>query len=308
MKILLTGSTGLIGSRFEALMYEAHDIIPLVSSQGIDITDKDSVAGFLKDKDFDVVIHLAGKTDVDGCEMDKEEDLKTLNYREEEILDFDARDVNTVDWKGKKTAIAINTIGTKNLYDIAREYNKKFVYISSDFIFSGNEEFSSEETKPSPVNWYGTSKYLGEKIIDTSGDLIVRLSFPYGYANPVKKDLVWKLLDVLSLRDQVSLVADQIITPTFIDDIVHGLIFLLEKKSAGTFHLTGSSSLSPLQIGQKIKETFSLTTEIAESKLADVYAGKAPRPFHSIMKNDKLLHLGYQTKTFEEGLALLNSA
>jgi len=308
MKILLTGSTGLIGSRFEELMYEAHDIIPLSSSHGIDITDKDSIAVFLKDKDFDVVIHLAGKTDVDGCEMDKEEDLKMLNYREEEILGLDVRNVSTSAWKGKKTAIAINTIGTKNLYDVTHEYNKKFVYISSDFIFSGNEEFNSEETKPSPVNWYGMSKYLGEKVIDTSVDLIVRLSFPYGYANPVKKDLVWKLLDVLSSRDQVSLVADQVITPTFIDDIVHGLIFLLEKNSVGTVHLTGSSSLSPFQIGQKIKETFLLTTEITESKLADVYAGKAPRPFHSIMKNDKLLHLGYQTKTFEEGLALLNSA
>lgn len=308
MKILLTGSTGLIGSRFEELMYEAHDIIPLSSSHGIDITDKESISGFLKDKDFDVVIHLAGKTDVDGCEMDKEEDLKALNCREEDLLDFDVRNVDTVSWKGKKSAIAINTIGTKNLYDVTRELNQKFVYISSDFIFSGNEEFNSEETKPSPVNWYGMSKYLGEKIIDTTNDLVVRLSFPYGYANRVKKDLVWKLLEVLSSRDEVGLVGDQIITPTFIDDIVHGLIFLLEKNSVGIFHLSGSNSLSPLQIGQKIKETFSLSTILTESRLAEVYAGKAPRPFHSIMKNDKLLHLGYQTKTFEEGLALINSA
>jgi dTDP-4-dehydrorhamnose reductase len=149
------------------------------------------------------------------------------------------------------------------------------------------------------------SKYLGEKVINQSSDLIIRISFPYGHISPVKKDFVWKLHDLIASRDEVSLISDQTITPTFIDDVVMGIDFLLEHEICGIVHLTGSSSHSPKEISEKIKQTFGLSTSIGESKLEDVYAGKAARPLQSIMKNDKLKNLGFVPKTFDQGLDLI---
>lgn len=308
MKIILTGATGLIGSRFEELMFENHEIIPLSSEQGVDITDKESIANFLTGKNADVIIHLAAKTDVDACETDKNIDLGILNIDGNSLGSLDVKSLKSEEWKGKKTAFAVNTIGTKNLYEIAKEKGIKFVYISTDFVFSGHDDSYTEESIPSPVDWYGATKYFAEKLIDISSNLIVRLSFPYGYPSPVKKDVFWKLHDFIREREEVSLISDQKITPTFIDDIVAGLDFLISNNANGVFNLTGSGSLSPKEIGEKIKETFGYRTLIKESHLADVYAGKAARPLQSIMKNDKLANLGFKTKSFDEGLALISSA
>jgi len=301
MKIILTGATGLIGSRFEALMFESYEIIPLSSSDGVDITNRGSMESFLSGKNADVVIHLAGKTDVDSCEEDKDTDLGILNIDEEKIKSLDTNDLDSSVWQDKNTAFAINTIGTKNLYDIAKEKGIKFVYISTDFVFPGNGEYT-EDSQTGPINWYGMTKWYGESLIDNTKDLIVRLSFPYGYSSPVRQDFVQKLIDLLRDKDEVSLVENQTITPTFIDDIVNGLDFLLSKNATGIHHLTGSSYLTPLEIGEKIKNTFSFETIINTTNMEALYAGKAPRPFQSKMQNAKIRNLGFNPKTFDEGL------
>ena len=307
MRIILSGASGLIGSRFEELLFETHDIIPLSSEHGVDITSQSSLAEFFLGKGVDVVIHLAAKTDVDGCELDREDDMSQLAIDPADIINLDVKNLYSDDWKDKKTAFAVNTIGTKNLYEVATKNGAKFVYISTDFVFSGTEDSYDEESTPNPVDWYGMTKYFGEKVVDTANNLIVRLSFPYGHQSPVKKDVVWKLYDFLTSRDEVNLISDQVITPTFIDDIVYGLDFLLSKNATGIYNLTGGSSLSPMQIGEKIKEVFFLSTKIGPSRLEDVYKDKALRPQKSVMKCKKIEELGFKTKTFDEGLALIKT-
>jgi dTDP-4-dehydrorhamnose reductase len=270
MRIILTGASGLIGSRFEELLFEKHEIIPLSSTNGVDITNKESIENFLQDKDADVVVHLAAKTDVDGCEIDKPEDLSMLDTLDDQVMQVKIDEIEQDVWKGKSSAFAINSIGTKNLYDVAQARGWKFVYISTDFVFSGKEDSYTEESETSPVDWYGMTKWFGEKVVVKENDLIVRLSFPYGYRSPVKKDVVWKLHDFIEQKEEVSLISDQVITPTFIDDIVYGVEFLLQKNVAGIFHLTGSSSLSPFDIGTKIKNVFGFSTTINTSHLAYV--------------------------------------
>ena len=138
-------------------------------------------------------------------------------------------------------------------------------------------------------------------------DLIVRLSFPYGYKSPVKADFVQKLIGLLREKDEVSLIEDQTITPTFIDDIVHGLDFLIAENATGIYHLTGSSFEDTYEIGQKIKKEFGLSTKINATTRAQLYKGRAPRPFQSIMKNDRIVQLGFKPKTFDEGLNLVKN-
>lgn len=308
MRIILSGASGLIGARFEELMYETHEIIPLVSTHGVDITNPASLSEFFLGKGVDFVIHMAAKTDVDQCEQDRNDDMSHLAIDPSDILNLDVANLFSEDWRDKKSAFAVNSIGTKNLYEATVKVGAKFVYISTDFVFSGKEDSYDEESKPNPVDWYGMTKYFGEKVVDPVNNLIVRLSFPYGYQSPIKKDIVWKLYDFLSSKEEVSLISDQTITPTFIDDIVNGLDFLLSKNATGIYHLTGASSLSPMQIGEKIKQAFNLQTKIKPSRLDDVYKDKAPRPFQSIMQNARIKNLGFTTKTFDQGLEIIKNS
>ncbi len=311
MKIILTGATGLIGSRFEELMFENNEIIPL-SSKDTHIPSWDSVATFFDWKvkgQVDAIIHLAAKTDVDGCEQDKEEDLRLIRENVDERKNTTFHNIvwKPEDWFGSTSAFAINFIGTRNLYEEAKQRGIKFIYISTDFVFKGNGRYD-EESVPDPINWYGMTKWYGERLINVENDLIVRLSFPYGYPSPVKPDFIQKLIGFLRDREEVSLIEDQTITPTFIDDIVYGLDFLLQKKATGIYNLTGSSFEDPYHIGHMIKDAFGFATKINATTREQIYKGKAERPFQSIMRNDKLVHLGFKPKTFEEGLNLIKSA
>lgn len=309
MRIILTGATGLIGSRFEELMFERHEIIPL-SSKEVDIVNDDSVFSFFEKHTADVVIHLAAKTDVDGCEEDKDDDQKRIHHTvgeqtKVEMMDWDPSSwFASVDEKVKRSAFAINFLGTRNLYTEAKERGIKFIYISTDFVFKGNGKYD-EESMPNPINWYGMTKWYGEKLINTENDLIVRLSFPYGYPSPVKADFIQKLIGFLRDRDEVALIEDQTITPTFIDDIAFGLDFLLKNGATGIYNLTGSSYEDPYHIGYLIKSRFGFNTTINAATREQIYEGKAERPFQSIMRNDKIKNLGFTPKTFEEGLDLI---
>lgn len=306
MKIILTGATGLIGSRFEELMYENHEIIPM-TSKDVTITVDDSVDMFFEEKKADAVVHLAAKTDVDGCESDKENDQRIIKKNIGTQTEIEKMNWDIGDMFGNASAFAVNFYGTKNLYKAAKKRGMKFVYISTDFVFKGNDKYT-EESVPDPINWYGMTKWYGERLIDISKDLIVRLSFPYGYPSPVKQDFIHKLISLLKDKDEVSLIEDQTITPTFIDDIVGGLDFLLQKDATGIYHLTGSSYEDPYHIGQEIKSSYGLNTVINPALREEIYKDRAPRPFQSIMKNDKIKSLGFTPKTFKEGFELLKNS
>lgn len=306
MKIVLTGATGLIGSRFEELMSENYEIIPLSTSQGVDLTNKESIKQFLNNQYFDLVLHLAAKTNVDGCEEDKYKDMNGLKVSNQDLLDLDIYSVNSDKFISTNSAFAVNAIGTRNIYEYAKEKKSRFVYISTDFVFKGEGEYD-EGSSPDPINWYGMTKWYGEKVIKGTEDLIVRISFPYGYPSPVKKDFLQRLIDLLKQKDKVLLIEDQIITPTFIDDIIFGLDLLISKNASGIYHIAGSSSESPLDIGVMIKEAFKLSTAIESTSRNKVYAGKAARPFKSIMLNDKIRGLGFTPKSFIEGFTLVKS-
>lgn len=312
MKIAVTGTTGLIGTRFVELLNDTFEITQLTISNGVDITDKDSFAEKLKTDLPDFIVHLAAKTDVDGCETDKAEDMHKLKNEESlvgDILDFSR--LNSNNWNGQSSAFAINVFGTKNIAEIAAEMNIPLLYVSTDFVFFGDQEYYDEESSPKPVNWYGMTKYWGEEIVRSknSKNIIVRLSFPYGYKSQVKKDFVWMLVGLLEKGEKLSLVNDQIVTPTFIDDAVLGIKFLIEKKESGIFHVTGDSFESPYDAGVLVAKSFGYdSNNFNKISNEEYYKGRARRPFHVRMKNDKLAKLGFNTKTFQEGLRLIIGA
>jgi dTDP-4-dehydrorhamnose reductase len=300
MKIALTGATGLVGSRFFDLLKSRYEIVPLSSSFGVDITDRNKVRRFLGDANPALIVHLAAKTNVDACEEDKSSDLQKLE--KDKVLQNGKLSLENLDftsWKGSKSAFGINVVGTKNLSDYAAEKSLKMIYVSTDFVFDGESNRPyTEEDKPNPIDWYGHTKFWGEQAIAGNG-LIARISYPYGFKSNIKKDIIWILAELLSEKDSVQLVIDQIITPTFIDDIVHAIDFLIDKNAQGLFNIVGNNFLSPYEIGIAIAREFGLRElKIETTTRAKLYRGRAPRPFKVELKNDKIKDLGFKMTDF----------
>jgi dTDP-4-dehydrorhamnose reductase len=304
MKIALTGASGLVGSRFFDLLKSKYEIIPMSSSYGVDITDKNKVHKFLLSKSPTLIVHMAAKTNVDLCEEDYREDSKKL--KKEEILDkgeiiFEG--LGTEDWKGSRSAFGINVVGTKILSDYARKAEIPMIYMSTDFVFDGEKSGEyTEEDSTNPINWYGQTKLWGEKVLPEES-LIARISYPYGYRSQVKRDFVWGLLDILKKEDIARLICDQIITPTFVDDIIMALDLLIERKYLGLLNIVGNNFLSPYEIGVVISREFGLPEiKIDTTTREELYKGRARRPFKIMLKNDKLRALGFEMTDFFEAL------
>lgn len=281
-KIIGTGLSGMVGSKVVELLSDRYEFEDLSLEKGVDIRDKKKVKERIGQSKAKVVLHLAAKTDVDGCEKD-------------------------LPLKEKGVAWQVNVLGTKNIADACRVFNKKIIYISTDFVFDGSNPpvgGYTEKDSPSPVNWYGQTKYEGEKIAQKlKTSLILRIAFPFRASFPQKKDLVRLVLEKLEKREKIKAVSDQIITPTFIDDIACGLEVLIKKKATGVYHLVGSQFLSPFKMISLIASQFSFDSKFVSCvKMEDYYQDRAPRPKNLALKNEKAKKSGIKMRTFKEGL------
>jgi dTDP-4-dehydrorhamnose reductase len=311
MKIIGTGITGLVGSRIvELLTPKGFEFVNLSLETGVDISRPETMEDkFENNSDAEWVIHLAAKADVDGCERDQEEDMKILGYEEmKRIKEMDTEEIirRAIDFYGRKTAWALNVIGTLNIVNLCLKHHKRLIYISTDFVFDGNkDEAYIEEDLPNPINFYAQTKYLGEKIVQNlmKDYLICRIAYPYRANFLLKKDFVRGLIDRFKQNQQITAVTDQYITPTFIDDLVYGLEALISSNQKGIYHLVGSSSLTPYEAASLIAKVFEFDTSLIKKTSREVfYAGRALRPFNLKLSNDKIKNLGIKIKRFEEGL------
>ena len=271
-KIVITGASGLIGSRIIELLSNKFEFIPL-SLQEMDITNKDSVNKTLNALSYDLILHLAGYTFVDKAEKEQE-----------------------------KTFL-INEMGTKNLVEVAISAKKQFIYISTDFVFDGSPHPFTETSIPNPLSVYGLSKFAGEKIVEKNG-MIVRLSYPYRSIFEQKKDIVRTIKSILEEGKPLVMVADSLMVPTFIDDIAYGLEYLMNNFSLEIFHLVGANALSPFELGRTIAQIFKLDESLISKTTHEQYCiGKAKRPQYCDIRSDK--NTFYPMHSFEEGLLIV---
>lgn len=289
--VIITGGNGLVGSRVVELLSDKFNFQKASRETGINITKKDEVFSFFKNSNARIVIHMAAKADVDGCETDKDEDSKNLS-------------LNSYDWEDSHSAYGVNVYGTKNVLDAADKTGKKIIYISTDFVFDGEkEEPYAEEDLPNPINWYANTKYLGEReILKSNNFIIARIAYPYR-ASFEKKDFVRAIMTRFQKSQEISGITDHIMTPTYIDDIANALEVLIKNWDSGTYHVVGSSFISPFEAAGKIASIFGFDASlIKKTTRAEFFANRAPRPFHLALKNDKIARLGVRMRTFEEGL------
>lgn len=272
LRVALTGPTGLVGSRIIELLHNDFTFIPL-SHDAVDITNKESVHTILKDLDFDLMLHLAAYTQVDKAEEEQEK------------------------------ARLINIEGTRNLFDFCISKGKKFIYISTDFVFDGEHPPYFEDSIPNPLGVYAKTKYEGECIVKDKA-MIIRFSYPYRTAYDKKKDFVRSLKSLLESHTPLTMVQDTLVTPTFIDDIAEALRHLFVNFTPEIFHIIGASSISPYDAAMMIAHQFRLNSSLITPITLDKYSkGKAPRPRYSVTKSKK--NTFYTMKSFEEGLKLI---
>jgi len=286
IKVFGVGISGLVGTSIASVLEDTYSFTNLSSDTGIDITDPKTLAMIRDDTEHEIVFHLAAKADVDGCEKDKESGEDGAAYK-------------------------INVTGTKNVVDAARDGKKKIIYVSTDFVFDGKnppEGGYTEEDEPHPINWYGETKYKGEEIVRYSGIpyVIMRITYPYRSGESpknVKPDFVHVIRDRLKNNQVTAGVTDQIITPTFIDDIAFALDTLLTTDAQGTYHVVGSQSISAYDAVMMIAEKYGLDKSlITKTTNEEFNRGKAPRPFNLTTNNAKIIKLGAKMRSFEEGL------
>lgn len=269
LKIALTGADGLVGSRIVELLKNDFEFIPL-SQKSMDITNKEQIDNTLKNLDFDIFFHLAAYTNVPGAETNKELCFK------------------------------INRDGTKNVFEAVNQKQKKFIYISTDFVFDGINPPYNEDSRPNPTSVYAASKYEGEKIVQNQA-MIVRIAYPYRANFELKRDFFRTFKSYLENNKPLSMITDSLMTPTFIDDIANGLKYLFNNYSNDVFHLVGADSLSPYEASLLVASKFNLDKSLIEKISYQEYVeGKAPLPQFATIKSKK--NNFYKMKTFEQGL------
>jgi len=272
MKIIISGSTGLVGSRIIELLKDDFNFIPLLATQ-VDITENKKVDEFITSNDFDLFLHLAAYTNVNGAELEKD------------------------------IAYKINVEGTKNVFNSVLKKNKKFIYISTDFVFSGDNQdgFYTEQDIPSPSGTYAKTKYEGEKVVKDTA-MIVRISYPFRARFEEKKDFVSSIKSTLEKEQEINAVTDSIITPTFIDDIAYGLKHLINNYSPEIYHLAGTTNISPYNAFRLISNVFGLNNNLIKPTTFSSHYKEfaAIRPQYSVLKSMK--NDFWKMSSFEDGL------
>lgn len=253
MKILVTGSKGMLGQDLCPILEDIGAFVIETDVDTLDITNAEQVKQVLTDVHPDVVIHCAAYTNVDKAE----EDLQTAEL--------------------------INVTGTENIAETCGKLGITLVYISTDYVFDGtNVEPYTPEDKPDPINNYGLTKYEGEEAVRSLCEkhYIARTSWLYGHHG---KNFVETMIS-LADRAEVKVVDDQVGCPTWTVELANGIVKLLSKPY-GTYHVCGSGFTSWYGFAKEIYKQAGLEVNLQPCTTAE-FPRPAKRPTFSVMDND----------------------
>lgn len=294
MKILVTGANGLLGQTLvKQLLEKKYEVIATGRGPGrlivaalegysykdIDITNGPEVEQFILDEQPSVIVHTAAMTQVDQCELNKQD------------------------------CYNINVTATRFIIDAAKAINARFIFVSTDFIFDGNNGPYSEDDEPAPVNYYGGTKLAAENAVMESGLnwAIARTILVYGVAPTTGRiNIISWVKQSLESNITIKMVTDHLRTPTFVHDLARGIILIIEKNRSGIYHLSGDQQMTPYDMAIETAKFFGLNEKLIEKSLSpDIKqpAVRPPRTGFDISKAKK--DLGFKPMSFEEGLKVL---
>ncbi len=291
MNILVTGANGLLGQTLiMQLLEKKYEVIGtgrgptrLIAAalegyayKDLDITDGPATSEFILQEKPDLIVHAAAMTQVDQCELNKQD------------------------------CYNVNVTATRFIIDAAKIVGAKLIYVSTDFVFDGSQGPYSEADAPAPVNYYGSTKLVAENAVMESGLhwAIARTILVYGTVPSAGRvNIVGWVKNTLEQSLPVNMVTDQVRTPTFVNDLARGILLMIEKNATGIYHLSGEEQMTPYEMAVETARFFGLdTTLVKEAASPDIRqpAIRPPRTGFDITKAKK--ELGFQPVSFLDGL------
>ncbi|MBR4126157.1 MAG: dTDP-4-dehydrorhamnose reductase [Alphaproteobacteria bacterium] len=264
--LLITGCNGQLGTELRTLLPQAL----AVDVTGLDITDRAAVRTFVKENDIDTIINCAAYTAVDKAEDEPEKCRK------------------------------INVDGVKNL----ALTGVKIVHISTDYVFDGTGSRPYVETdQANPVSVYGQSKLDAEKAVLENAEtaLIVRTAWLY---SPYGANFVKTMRRLGAEKEEISVVFDQIGTPTYAADLAKAIVDLLPQMKDGAkeiYHYSNEGVCSWYDFSREIMKLSGLECRVNPIETAQ-YPTKAKRPFYSVLNKSKIKSLGIEISHWQESL------
>lgn len=261
-KIIVTGCNGQLGRQVNKEIGDEFELINTDVCDGdgirsLDITNVDSVLALAREVKPYAIINCAAYTAVDAQEKDWD-----LSYK-------------------------INAIGPRNLAIAATETGAKLVHISTDYVFSGNgTKPYTEFDQVGPVSAYGTTKLAGERFVEqfARNYFTIRTAWLYGDG----KNFVKTMLRLSENHDEVSVVDDQVGSPTSTVELAKAIHYLLPTDNYGLFHGTCEGSCSWADFTDEIFRLAGKSTKVnhvSTKKYMEMNPASAPRPAYSILEN-----------------------
>ncbi len=286
-RILIVGSNGMLGQRLteyyrkqknveiflasaeEESFFENVDYTPL------DIRDKNAVKSAVMNFFPDTIINVAAYTNVDGCETNK------------------------------KLAWEINVEGVKNLALYAQGIDAHIIHISTDYVFDGKNGPYTEEDKPNPISYYGRTKLASENALKASGakHTVVRTNVLFGPAKYGRPDFVKWVVNSLHAGKQIKIVTDQFGNPTYLDDLVDGIVSIETLEAEGLYNIGGRDFLTRYEFTEEIADFFGLDKSLITPIKTEELNQAARRPLKSGLITDKAeRELGYNPRPINKAL------
>lgn len=295
MKILLTGSNGLLGQKIVYTLRHRPEVQLLATSRGsnrikshdgyeyreMDIENQDQVLETFNQFKPDCVIHAAAMTNVDACELNPEACKKA------------------------------NIDATAILIAASKIYNCHFIFLSTDFVFDGTSGPYSEDDTPHPLSIYADSKLQGEKMVINSGLdwCIIRTIIIYGVTDDAQRsNIVLWVKNSLEQQKEINVITDQFRSPTLAEDLAEGCISAALKKANGIYHISGSETMSIIEMAYRIADFFGLDKSFIKPVTSAELKQPAKRPHKTGFNIQKaILELGYSPHSLNEGLKIVAS-
>lgn len=293
IKVLITGSNGLLGQKLVELLSAKQDVRLIATSRTsnkiiginnlefslLDITNPVEVDYFIDRYTPDIIINAAAMTQVDICEENK-----------------------TLCWD-------ININGVENLAKKARQIGAYFMHISTDFVFDGNYGYYKESDAPNPVSYYGYSKLESEKaaLSHSSESAVVRTILMYGVVKSMtRSNIVLWVKNNLEAGKAIRVVNDQYRMPTLAEDLAQACINIATQKETGIFHISGNEMMSIYEIALKTAVFFGLDKSLISPVSSIELNEKAKRPPKTGFDLYKAYtKLNYRPHSFLEGLKII---
>ena len=268
MKILVLGGSGLIGDHF-ITNSKPHDIISTYQNNKIKFTN---------------IVTLKTNLPQDWLKLQE----LILKEKPEIILNSIAYSNSDFCEKNKEDAFALHVNITEKMTALSSKINSKIIFLSTDYVFDGKKGSYTENDKTNPINYYGYTKDLAEKIIlKNENNLVLRTSMVYGSSPKVR--FLKYIIENLRKNQEINAYNDIFNSATLLDDLTLGILKAIETNARGIYHMVGSSCVSRYDFAKTVAKIFNFDENLV--KPMSIVSAKldAQRPIDPCLDNSKAI-------------------